>query len=421
LPATSFSNRILQIAAASLGLLLLSGGAAAQSGGLSVNGYFKSYLFLFQPAWPDNAGLSGLSTNRFRVDLSYKPRKWMDMDAAYDIVPRVQSSDLSTDPLWFRQIDPFIYRAADLDRQLYPQESGAIKHFSLVQNFDRAMVTFHTQPADITVGRQPVAWGSARVVNPTDVLAPFAFETLDTEDRIGIDAVRTRIPLGTLSEIDAGYVFGRHFRFENSAFFGRAKFNANKTDISLLALGFQENFLAGLDLASSVSGAGLWLETAYVFVDAFGDYGAGRKYDYFRASSGIDYSFGSSTYGFVEYHFNGAGAASQRDYFSRLSRPAYTEGSVYLTGRHYLIPGVAYQLSPLVTLTGESLINLLDPSVFLTAQAEYNIATNVYLDVGAFIGIGRKPATEADEVPLVPQSEFGAYPNIYFASLRYYF
>lgn len=423
MPATLFSNRILPIAAVLVGLALalLGRETAAQSGAVAANGYFKSYFYLFQPASPDDGGLMGLSSNRFRLDLNYKPRPWIAMQAAYDIVPRVQSSGTSVDSLFLRQINPFAYRAADLDARLYPRGSDPVKHFSLFQNLDRAMVAFHARAADITVGRQPIAWGSARVINPTDVLAPFAFEALDTEDRVGIDAVRTRIPLGTLSEVDAGYVFGKHFRFENSAFYGRAKFNVRKTDVSLTAMGFRENFLAGFDLAGSVYGAGIWLESAYVFVDALGDYANGRQYDYFRLSSGIDYSFTGNTYGFIEYHFNGAGASSPRDYFGRLCRPAYTEGSVYLTGRHYLIPGVAHQLSPLVTLTGESLINLLDPSFFLSAQAEYNIAADVYLGAGAFIGIGRKPGSGAGGIPVDTGSEFGAYPNAYFASIRYYF
>jgi hypothetical protein len=418
---TLFSTRVLQIARTSIGLILLlsSCRAAAQSGNLSASGYYKSYFFLFQPASAGN--IAGLSTNRFRLHLSYKPQQWADMDAAYDLVPRIQSLALSNNLFLFGQIDPFVYRVVDLDTRLYPSESDPVKHFALVQNLDRANVTFHSKPADITIGRQPVAWGSARVINPTDVLAPFTFETLDTEDRIGIDAVRARIPLGTLSEIDTGYVFGKHFKFENSAFYSRTKFNARKTDISFLAMGFRENVLAGFDLARSIGGAGFWLETAYVFVNALNDYGTGRKYDYFRGSSGMDYNFSGKTYGFIEYHFNGAGAASPRDYFGRFSRPAYTEGSVYLMGRHYLIPGVTYQLSPLVTLTGESLINVGDPSVFLTFQAEYNIAPSVYLDAGAFVGIGRKPIAAGTGLPLVLRSEFGAYPNIYFASFRYYF
>ena len=103
------------------------------------------------------------------------------------------------------------------------------------------------------------------------------------------------------------------------------------------------------------------------------------------------------------------------------SKPAYTEGSVYLMGRHYLIPGITYQLNPLITFTGQSLINLADRSIFAAPQAEYNIASDFYLGAGAFISLGRKPAANGEGTPGILRSEFGAYPNIYFASFRYYF
>jgi hypothetical protein len=85
------------------------------------------------------------------------------------------------------------------------------------------------------------------------------------------------------------------------------------------------------------------------------------------------------------------------------------------------IPGITWQITPLVLLTVESLINMIDPCAFLTAQTEYSIAPDLYLDTGAFIGVGRKPTARAGEVPVDLKSEFGSYPNIHFASLRYYF
>jgi hypothetical protein len=409
-------------------LLLFGGHTEAAAGELSLSGYYKSFLLVFQPAsarGPGDNAVSqpamGLSTNRLRLHLSYRPRSWINADAAYDIVPRIQSAALSLNPLLFGQINPFTYRAVDLGDRLYPGEADSVNHFALGQNLDRAMVTFHTRPADITIGRQAIAWGSARVINPTDVLAPFTFEDLDTEDRIGIDAVRTRIPLGALSEIDAGYIFGKNFEFKNSAFYSRTKFNVRHTDVALLMMDFRENLLAGFDLARAIGSAGFWLETAYVFVDALAGYDAGRENNYFRASSGLDYNLTRKTYAFIEYHFNGAGASLPRDYLNVFSKPAYTEGTDYLMGRHYLIPGVVYQLSPLITLTGQSLVNLADPSIYASPQAEYNIAPNIYIGAGAFIGLGGKPTAPGGETPLVLHSEFGSYPNIYFGSFRCYF
>ena len=90
-------------------------------------------------------------------------------------------------------------------------------------------------------------------------------------------------------------------------------------------------------------------------------------------------------------------------------------------GRHYLIPGYTYQLSPLISISGLSLINVADPSLFISPRVEYNIASDVYVSGGAFVGIGKGPAAAQGESPLVLRSEFGGYPNIYFASFRYYF
>ena len=235
--------------------------AISRAGDFSLRGYFKSFLLVYQPKSTGNSAFDAFqqstmaqSTNRLRLHLAYRPQSWVDMDAAYDIVPGIRSEGFSADTLLFGRIDPFVYRAVDLDTPLYPSQEGSIGHFVLNQNLDRAMVTFHTKQADIVIGRQAIAWGSARSVNPTDVLAPFTFETLDTEDRIGIDAARVRIPLGSLSEIDAGYVFGKDFRFNNSAFYGRTGFNAYNTDFSLLFMGFRENLLAGFDMAGAIGG-----------------------------------------------------------------------------------------------------------------------------------------------------------------------
>ena len=89
-------------------------------------------------------------------------------------------------------------------------------------------------------------------------------------------------------------------------------------------------------------------------------------------------------------------------------------------GRHYVIPGITWQITPLVTLTCESLANVNDPSFFLGPQAEYNIATNLYIGVGAFIGIGNRPLATGTGNQVL-RSEFGSYPDILFASFRRYF
>ena len=181
--------------------------------------------------------------------------------------PRVQ------DPLLFSQ-SPFAvgvassrYRVVDFDALIYPSADESIGSVGIYHNLDRAAVQFSTDFADFSIGRDAIAWGSARIINPTDVIAPYTYDQLDTEDRVGVDAVRVRIPVGVMGEVDTGYIFGNNFDFDKSAIFLRTQLNAAETDFSILLLEFQRDLLIGLDVARGIGGAGFWLETAYVLVE----------------------------------------------------------------------------------------------------------------------------------------------------------
>ncbi len=387
----------------------------------SIDGYYKNFFVAYDiPArysafYGSDAPLGSVSS-RLRLNGTWWFNDRTHLRLSYDFAPRVQDHLLFVRPPTTAIIDPSSYRIVDFDSRLYPTESDDVASFAVFHNLDRAFVTLEMERFDLYLGRQPIAFGSARVVNPTDVIAPYTYETLDTEDRIGVDAVRARIPTGFMGEIDAGYVFGDDFEFEKSAFFLRAKLYAMKTDVSLIALGFRENLLVGIDLARSIGGAGFWLEAAQVFSDALsGDSDPGSR-DYFRGSLGFDYSYENNTYVFVEYHFNQAGKDDPAEYQDSYSEGAYTKGSVYLLGRHYLTPGITWEFTPLIYGSMQLLTNLSDQSIYVTPSLEYNVAENIYLSGGAFIGLGDSPDWMTDM-----DSEFGSYPDIFFTSFRLYF
>ena len=381
-----------------------------------VGGYYKNFSTIFNSPLPD-APITGIVVNRLRFNLSYAPADALSFAFAYDFTPRVQ------DPLLFSQ-SPFAvgvasssYRVADLDSPIYPSEKEPIGSVGIYHNLDRASVQFSTEFADFSIGRDAIAWGSARIINPTDVIAPYTYDQLDTEDRVGVDAIRVRIPVGVMGEVDTGCIFGSRFNFDKSAIFLRTQLNAAETDFSILLLEFQRDMLIGLDVARGIGGAGFWLETAYVLVEPFDDE-LDVSGNYLRTSVGLDYSFGGETYAFIEYHFNGAGARNSENYLTNLERSAYTQGGVYLLGRHYLAPGFTRQLTPLISLSGQMLFNLSDPSTFVAPQIAYNIAEDIHLSIGGFVSIGKRPKNgESPEF----QSEFGSYPNLFFSSFRVYF
>ncbi len=395
---------------------------------LEIRGYYKNFSVAYRlpavsyldvqnkPYW------IGSSSNRFRFDAKAKLRQNISLDLSYDFAPRIQDRRLFRREALSFDLNPESYRVDDLDRWLFPDEDD-ITNLAIFQNLDRAFVTVALPRADIFLGRQPIAWGSARLINPTDIIAPYAYTELDTEDRIGVDALRVRIPLGFMGELDAGYVAGKDFKYENSAIYVRSRYSLFQTDLSAMAVGFRQNLLLGLDMARAIGDAGFWMESGYVLVDALTTNGQSPDNNYLRFSTGFDYSPGMNSYFFIEYHFNQAGSCHPEKYAGLTGSTAYREGAVYLLGRHYLIPGLSCQISALILGSMEMLVNLGDLSLSLTPNIEYNIAPDIYLAAGAYLGLGRSTQlTGNDTVPVIDlRSEFGSYPDFFYSSFRIYF
>jgi len=395
----------------------------------SVTGYYKNFsIFLRSPPYNFQGKASrepdkGAVNNRLRLTMDLQPWDGLSFRVAYDISARIQDPQLFEDDTFFSMLKLPEYRWGDLSDRLYPKRGDPISSFGLFQNLDRFYITFRTDLADVFAGRQPIAWGSARFINPTDVIAPFAFNELDKEERPGVDAIRIRVPLGMMDELDLGFIAGKKFRSDNNAFFFRGKVYQFHTDISAIVMAFRKHLLIGLDLARAIGGAGFWLESAYVIPDCFRGNQIVDEEDYFRGSIGLDYNFNSKTYGFVEYHFSSAGKNDPERYLELLSTSVFREGTVYLFGKHYMNMGCICQITPLMPFTATIILNLSDGSLILSPSFEYNIAENIYVSAGAYVGLGKNPqlAIEMNTIPYVYESEFGAYPDIIFTSFRIYF
>jgi hypothetical protein len=421
----------LTLWALSAALLFPLTASAGADDTLSFGGYFKSFAILVVPpaiiadgstiAPPAIAGLD----NRLRLELTGKPSKNLSFDLAYDFSPRLQNERLFQESFFPTGLALGGYRLADLRNRLYPGPDRAPENFAVYQNLDRLSITLKTDFADVTVGRQAIAWGGARVINPTDILAPFAFDELDKEERTGVDAVRVRIPLGSLDELDMGLVAGNKLEAGTSAAYLRGKVHVLKTDIAALVMDFRRHLLLGLDLSRSIGGAGAWLDAAFVVPEAFLKGAAGQK-DYFRASVGADYTFSSKLSGFAEYDLSTAGAEHPAGYLSLAGTVPFRDGAVYLLGRHYLSLGSTWQITPLLPFTGLLIANLGDGSVVFAPSLDYSLSENTDLAAGAYVGVGRRP--EIVGLPPAPslqpnrlRSEFGSYPDFVYLSFRVYF
>ncbi len=297
------------------------------------------------------------------------------------------------------------YRLSDPPSRL---GSDTTKH-PVFGNLDRLNLQLRFDHGDVTIGRQAITLGSSRIINPTDVFVPFNVQTFNTEYRNGIDAVRYQRPLGMVGELDLGMVMGNDMNSETSALFLQVRINHGEKDLQFAAIQFANQTLTGFGVQSALGEFGFWLEAASVTGDQ----------DYVRVSTGLDLALSELTIAQIEYHFNGAGTDEPLDYLINRSGRAYQSGGVFLLGKHYLMPSLSHQISPLLGISVLGIFNLTDGSTFLAMSGEFNAGRNVYLDLGLYQFTGSGPVPGAGGISL--GSEYGASPNVVYGALRYYF
>lgn len=160
---------------------------------------------------------------------------------------------------------------------------------------------------------------------------------------------------------------------------------------------------------SGSEGSTVFFEFAYVMPEYINDFI--KTNNYIRATVGFDYQFSNELYLSSEYQYCSAGNTKSYNLLNMITpntSTAYTEGGVYLFNRHYLSILLSYPLTPLLSLSFNSLINITEIAFYNSFKIEYNIKENLYLDLGLFIPYSKNT------------SEFSYYPSILYLSVRLY-
>lgn len=396
------ASSLLALALA-LALLVLSVSSAAE---VKFSGYAKSFALAMDSVdaqlFESPRTYQSQNSVRFMLEGFGDNTVWQ---IHYEITPVFVSRELPFEP---RALDTPLgsYRFSDPDLLL--AENGSKQR--VYQNLDRFNVQFQFDQGDLTIGRQAIAFGSARIISPPDIFLPFNEVALDTEYRSGVDAIRFQRPVGQLGEIDMGIVLGDGADRDTSAAFLRMRNNYRGMDLQLSIVEYADQFLAGAGLETALGDFGFWFDIASVTGDE----------DYVRASTGLDYTFSENLLLQVEYHYNGAGTDQKERYLARRSTLPYQRGGVFLLGEHYLIPVLSVQPSPLWSLLFGMIYNFSDQSRFTFLTSEYNARDNLYMDFGIYHFSGDKLEVLPNGLPVL-QSEYGDVPTQIYTSLRYYF
>jgi hypothetical protein len=262
---------------------------------------------------------------------------------------------------------------------------------------DRLSIAWSPPGAQVSLGRQRIAWGTNLVWNPIDVFNPRSVLDFDYEERPAVDAVRVQWYTGELAKVE-GVVKGGRTPDEVVAA-GMWSFNVHQYDIRFLGGHRREGWIAGGAWAGDILGGGFRGE---LLASQEGD--RGNVWSLSGAVSG-DYTFSSSLYLHTEFLYNnrgvksGAGSARLTSLRSGMLSPA----------RFSLYQEVSLDVTPLIRASGFVIFNPDDHSSVLVPSVSWNVLENV--DVMGLLIL----AAGADG------TEYGEYGRYFFLRFRYSF
>jgi hypothetical protein len=347
------------------------------------------------------------SHNIFRLTMSYKPTDWFHSEAHI-----LQSFIYNSDVL--EPISEFSrrYRAKDLSWEQRDHNQSRI-----ATTIDRLNATFIMPKADLTIGRQPISFGKAFFWNPLDIFSPFDPAQLDRDYKAGVDAARLDIPLGNFSGINLITVAGREPEKDNPTWDGSAAIARGFTNVN----GWDLSVQGGKIFAGEHIGAGFSGEIEKIeFRGEIQNFYVDNDYknimeDYSSGVLGIGYNFDNTINIQAEYFYNGAGEPDNLN----LALDRMQQGFMKNMSRNLAGLSVSYDITPVFISRISTIVSLDDDSYQIQPDITYGISDNIDFIIAAIINRGNRPIDDSGEA--VINSEFGTYPDIYFAELKVYF
>jgi len=264
----------------------------------------------------------------------------------------------------------------------------------------RGYVTVGRKGLSLTVGRQRIAWGTARFWSPADAFNPLNPLQIETQERQGVDGAYLAY------EMPSGLTWSTAYlpqnTFHRSTLATRLSGNVAGYDLAAFAGRFERDWMGGGSFAGQWGGAGIRGEATYRWRDP-----ASPENNAFRLAAGADYAFANTLYLVGEYFYN-QGQPVAGPGFDPASLFLFTS-EIFTRNRHFLSAGATYDITPLFRVEGYVIADLAGPSALWMPQARYNLTPNTDLTFGAQLFTSR------------PGGEFEPPSNLMFAQFWLHF
>lgn len=290
----------------------------------------------------------------------------------------------------------------------------------------RAFIKLIIGDLTVTMGRQQIRFGSARLWNPLDILNPISPTFVEgAEEQKGTDALRLEYYLTDRTEIALVVDQKRinndddpeKLNSENSNIISRLKTTVVKTDIALLGGRVSRRNIGGTDISSILLDGILRGALLYSKPEE------GRSF--LQGSAGYEYNFSFGLYFLIEYFYNQNGLN-----FNEELREAYLGSLVFdinednyyklsnqfLTfNQHYCGLALGYDITPLLRAEIFTIYDFQGRGIFYNPSLKYNALENLDLSLGYMQShIFDNAAYESD-------FEYVKKYGFFYASLTWYF
>lgn len=219
----------------------------------------------------------------------------------------------------------------------------------------------------VTIGKQRIYWGVARIFRPLDILNPTNYFEPGYE-RTGANAILGHYSIGDLSGIRA--IVQPRFDIKKSLYGVRYSTNLWQNDIGLNVFhrSLSKITIVGAEITGEAE-IGYWAEASHTWLD---------NQKYFKTSVGIDYTFPFYVYTMAEFFYDQSGAVSSSNY----DYPALVRGERSTLGQQYLYTSIGSVYNPFLRPSINAIINLKDKGFILLPTIMYSINDNAGLNLG---------------------------------------
>jgi len=259
---------------------------------------------------------------------------------------------------------------------------------SLITTIDRAWIDWYAGSAQVTAGRQRIAWGTNLAWNPIDLFNPYSPLDFDNEERPGTDGLRFQYYTGPSSKVEVAVAPAEEF--EKSVGAALVKINRWRYDLHFLAGRRAKGTVLGAAWAGQIRGGGFRGEALYTYPDE-----DSRILDpYLVAGVSGDYTFPNSFYMLGEVLYNERGVTEPAGGLNLIR--ALTEGEL-TPARTSLFGQVAYVITPLIRGGISSILNPHDHSWYIGPSIDWSLATDLDFTAIALI-FGGDEGTEFGDI-----------------------